>query len=132
MILKQPKQYLYLRKGAGLGSAVRSIFSPIAFKSRIKTVGRNILAKGKTIINDILKPALKVTGKAALDVLKEQVRQKAPNISTSIQDSILRLANKTQKQPLISAAQLAAPLINKASRDILNRLVSGSGLKYIN
>jgi hypothetical protein len=131
MIVKKPKQYLYMQKGAGIGSFLKSLVNPGAIKSRLKTLGRNILEKGKAIVKDVLQPALKDAGKAALGNLLEQARQKVPHVGNLVQKNIVNLASKTNQEPLINAAQTAAPILSKASKDVLNQLLSGSGLKYV-
>jgi hypothetical protein len=131
MIVKKPKQYLYMQKGAGIGSFIKSLFNPTAIKNRIKTFGRNILEKGKAVVKDVLQPALKETGKAVLGNLMEQVKQKVPHVGSMVQENIVKLAKKTNQQPFINVAQTAAPILSKASQDVLNQLLSGSGLKYV-
>jgi hypothetical protein len=120
-----------MQKGAGIGSYIKSLFNPTAIKNRIKTFGRNILEKGRVIVKDVLQPALKETGKAVLRNLMEQAKQKVPHVGNIVQENIMNLAKKTNQQPLINAAQTAAPILSKASKDVLNQLLSGSGMKYI-
>jgi len=120
-------------KGKGIGSFLKSLIQPEVIKGHLKTVGKLLLEKVKSVARDVLKPALT---KAAVDVgqvVSEKAKQKLKDVlaSQKVETAMKNLAEQT-KQPIIKETiQKLTPTISDASRNLLSNLIAGSGLKNI-
>jgi hypothetical protein len=120
-------------KGKGIGSFLKSLVQPEVIKGRLKTVGKWLLGKAKSLAKDVLKPALKRAVVDVGQVVSEKAKQKLKDVLAphKVETAMKNLAAQTQ-QPLVrETIQNLTPAISDASRNLLSNLIAGSGLRKI-
>jgi len=130
MIIQSPRRQLYYIKGKGIGSFLKSLVQPGVIKGHLKTVGKLLLEKAKSVARDVLQPTLK---QAAIDVgqlATAKAKEKLKNVLSpqKVETTMANLASKTQQPFVKEAIQKLTPTISDASKKLLSNLLAGSGL----
>ena len=131
IIQSNPRKQLYYMKGKGIGSFLKSLVQPDVIKGHLKTVGKLLLEKAKSVAQNVLKPALQ---KAAVDVgqiVTEKAKQKLIDTlePQKVEAKMRNLASKTQQPLAKEIIQKLTPTISEASKNLLSNLIAGSGLR---
>ena len=131
IIQSKPRKQLYYMKGKGIGSFLKSLVQPEVIKGHLKTVGKLLLEKAKSVAQNVLKPAFKQAAVSVGEVVTAKAKQKLKDVLTpeKVEAKLQNLASKTQQPLMKETIQKLTPTISEASRNLLNTLITGSGLR---
>ena len=118
-------------KGKGIGSFLKSLVQPEIIKGHLKTVGKLLFEKAKSVAKDVLKPALKQAAVDVGQVVSEKAKQKLKDfLSPNKVETVMQNLAAQTRQPLVrETIQKLTPTISDASRNLLSNLIAGSGLR---
>src|SRR5277367_4397329 len=125
------RKQLYCMKGKGIGSFLKSLVQPEIIKGHLKTVGKLLFEKAKSVAKDVLKPALKQAAVDVGQVVSEKAKQKLKDfLSPNKVETVMQNLAAQTRQPLVrETIQKLTPTISDASRNLLSNLIAGSGLR---
>jgi gas vesicle protein len=148
MIITKHRQLYYKQKGSGLGYINKEIIGNGIFTDTMKMLGRKLWSAGKTLFKNKILPNIKVatkygleTGKQLIEDNKKEMGEIISKQSKNLLKNLLdKSGNKSKqvKQVISNTKEDLSNVYNKNkeniqqnSREVLNKLLYGEGLKVI-
>ena len=144
MIVTKPKQLYYKQRGSGIGYVNREIYGKGIFTDTMKMLGKKLWIAGKTLFKNQILPNLKTAAKYGLQSGKQLIEDNKKEIGKIISDQsknlLKNLLDKSvnvkqvvtdTKQELSNIVDKNKERVNEYSKETLNKLLYGEGLKVI-
>ncbi len=134
----------YKQKGSGIGFVNKEIYDNVIFTDTMKMLGKKLQIAGKTLFKNQILPNLKVaakhglkSGKQLIEDNKKEIRKVISDQSKNLLKNLLSKSGSTKqviidtKNELSNIANKNKETISQESREMLNKLLYGEGLKVI-
>src|SRR5437660_1196506 len=144
MIITKQKQIFYKQKGSGIGYINKEIYGNGIFTDTMRMLGRKLWLAGKALFKNRILPNIKVVAKHGLETGKQLIHDNKKEISKVISDQsrnlLKNLLDKSgnvkqvmsdTKEDLSNIYDRNKETIQQKSREALNKLIYGEGLKVI-